>query len=53
MSRVPRTLGTEVNFVFSGGREHVGVKESGMSRGMHIAGSVGGRARFRTRRWQI
>ena len=40
MSSVPRTLGTDVNFVFSGGREQVGVNENGMARGMHFAGTV-------------
>jgi hypothetical protein len=43
MSRVPRTLGTDVNFVFSGGREQVGVNESGMARGMHFADAFGTR----------
>ena len=42
MSSVPRTLGVDVNLVFSGGREQVGVKESGMARGVHFAGTMGG-----------
>lgn len=41
MSSVPRTLGADVNFVFPGGREQVGVKENGMAREMHFAGTMG------------
>jgi hypothetical protein len=39
MSSVPRTLGVDVNFVFSGGREQVGVNDSGIAKGMHFAGT--------------
>jgi hypothetical protein len=42
MSSVLRTLGVDVNFVFSGGKEQVGVNENVIAKEMHFAGTVGG-----------